>query len=174
MDMKSLKTTVLKAEMAFICEELGDPARYIPSLRGKNLLDQKDTDLIRSQPTSFHKTQHLVEILLNRKGQNSEHPLDILINELKKQRVQVHIARRLQRTLKKMLKEYESETSEPNGENTRMCLCSCGTALYCVCYIGVAGAGGGQPLTLVSSTAYQRQQSQSSATSKIQCFVAVA
>ncbi len=106
----SLKTTVLRAEMGYLCEELGDPVRYIPSLRSKDLLDQKDTDLIRSQVTSFQKTQHLMEILLRRRGDMSEHPLDILTTELKKQKVQVHIARRLQRTLKKKLKESQSET----------------------------------------------------------------
>ncbi len=113
---KEIKDKVLVVEMGYICTELGDPSRYIPSLRAKNLLDQKDTQLIRSQTTNDIKTERLVEFLLKRQGHKGEHSLDIFINELKNQKVQVHIARRLQRTLKKMMKESESGTSELSGK----------------------------------------------------------
>lgn len=135
---KSIKNKVLNAEMGFICNELGDPARYIPSLRAKNLLDQKDTELIRSQPTSFQKTERLVEFLINRPGHTGEHSLDIFMNELKTQKVQVHIARRLQRTLKKMLKE--SETSEPSGKICHS-LCTDIHPPVCVCVYAIYRRG---------------------------------
>jgi len=112
MSFTSVKTSVLKDEMGYLCEELGDPGRYIPSLRAKNLLDTNDTEVIRNAPTSARKTELMLDIMMKREGHLSEHPLDIFINELKKQRVQVHIARRLGRTLKKRTKEAESNPSQ--------------------------------------------------------------
>ena len=134
---KSVKTLVLQTEMSYLCEELGDPGRYIPSLRSKNLLDSKDADLIRSKPTSNEKVELLIDLVLKREGHTSEHPLDILINELKKQRVQVHIARRLQRTLKK-LKDSDTESNgiyKVNGENLCVCVCVCVCVCACVSFL---------------------------------------
>lgn len=111
---KPTKTQVLKDEMAYLCEELGDPGRYIPSLRAKSLLDSRDSEQIKAQPTNHQKTEVLLDIILRREGNSSEHPLDILITELKKQRVQVHIARRLQRTLKKRQRDSDDGASGKN------------------------------------------------------------
>lgn len=120
-----LKTEVLKEEFMYLCDELGDPSRYFPHLRSKSLIDGKDCERIRSKVVSSEKTEELLNTLLSRKDAHGEHPLDVLISDLKKQRVQVHIARRLQRTLKKKTQTVETT----NGVCVSVWVCVCDSCL---------------------------------------------
>ena len=122
---KAVKTAVLNEEYSYLCNELGDPGRYFPHFRSKNLLDNKDCERIRSKATSSEKTELLLEIVMGREGPYSEHPLDILISELKKQRVQVHIARRLQRTLKRQIKDSGGGVCVRVNERVYIYMCVC-------------------------------------------------
>ena len=99
--------------MGFLCEELGDPGRYFPYLRSKRMLDSTDCQSIRSQVTFKDQIQELIGILKSRKTSKGEHAFDVLVDALKKQRVQAHIARALQKALAKA----KDETATVNGND---------------------------------------------------------
>lgn len=99
--------------MGFLCEELGDPGRYFPYLRSKRMLDSMDCQSIRSQVTFKDQIQELIGILKSRRTSKGEHAFDVLVDALKKQRVQAHIARALQKALAKA----KDETATVNGND---------------------------------------------------------
>ena len=99
--LRDIKTQVLEQEMNFLCEELGDPGRYFPHLRSKGLLDDSDCQNIRSKVTARDKTQEMIEIVKKRVSTKEEHSFDVLVDAFKKQRVQAHIARGLQKAFSK-------------------------------------------------------------------------
>ena len=103
--VKDLKNRVLEEQMGFLCEELGDPGRYFPHLRSKGVLDSMDCQSIRSKVTFQDKIQELVSVLKVRESNKGEHSFDVLVEAFKKQRVQAHIARCLQKALAKARKE---------------------------------------------------------------------
>ena len=100
-----LKRSVLEDQMGFLCEELGDPGRYFPYLRSKRMLDSSDCQTIRSQATFREQVQQLIGILKGRESSKGEQAFDVLIDALKKQRVQAHIARTLQKALTRASEE---------------------------------------------------------------------
>lgn len=96
--------------MSYLCEELGDPGRYFPYLRSKGVLDNGDCEMIRAEVTSQAKTEKFVEMISKgRQSGRGEHPFDVLVDALKKQRVQAHIARQLQKALAKLKSDKERE-----------------------------------------------------------------
>ncbi len=98
---KGLKKLVLEEQMDFLCEELGDPKRYFPYLRSKGTLDNLDCQSIRAQTTFKEQVEQMISLLKGRQSYKGEHAFDVLVEALKQQRVQAHIARSLQRALAK-------------------------------------------------------------------------
>ena len=110
MSENEMKSQVLTGQMNYLCEELGDPGRYFPYLRSKGILDNEDCQRIRSEITSQAKTESFVEtISRGRQSGRGEHPFDVLVDALKKQRVQAHIARQLQKALARIKSDKEKE-----------------------------------------------------------------
>ena len=54
-DMNELKAKVLIGRIAYLSEELGDPARYFPALRAKGVLYPDDCDKIKAKVTASEK-----------------------------------------------------------------------------------------------------------------------
>ena len=104
--MMGLKDKVLEKQIEFLCEELGDPGRYFPQLKSKGILNVSDCELIRSRVTCREKIQELVGLVKGRRSNKGEHSFDILVDALKKQRVQAHIARGLQKALAKAKEDF--------------------------------------------------------------------
>lgn len=100
-----LKGLILEEQMGFLCEELGDPGRYFPYLRSKRMLDSSDCQSIRSQTTFREQVQQLIGILKGRQSSKGEQAFDVLVDALKRQRVQAHIARTLQKALARAKEE---------------------------------------------------------------------
>lgn len=100
-NLNDLKDKVLASQIEFLHEELGDPGRYLPHLRSKGVLGMSDCQVIRSKETFRDKVESLVSFLRGRETNKSEHSFDVLVEALKKQRVQAHIARGLQKALAK-------------------------------------------------------------------------
>jgi hypothetical protein len=111
--LDQVKQSVLEDQIGYLCEELGDPGRYFPHLRAKRLLDASDCQSIRAQVTFKDQVQLLIGLLKTRRSSKGESAFDVLVDALKKQRVQAHIARALQRALAKA----KDETIIPNGEH---------------------------------------------------------
>lgn len=104
--VKVLKDEVLESQVEFLCEELGDPGRYFPQLRSKGILNATDCQVIRSKVTFKEKIEELVALVKGRESNKGEHSFDILVDALKKQRVQAHIARGLQKALAKAKEDF--------------------------------------------------------------------
>ena len=98
---------MLLEKIGHLCEELGDPGRYFPELRAKNVLSTVDTQLIKSKPTDNEKTEEFVTLISTRQSSHSQHGLDVFVEALKKQRVHAHVARNLLRALAKKKAEAE-------------------------------------------------------------------
>ena len=109
--LNSLKELVLLEKIGYLCEELGDPGRYFHELRGKNVLNTFDTQLIKSKPTNRKKTEEFVTLISRRRSSHGQHGLDVFVEALKKQRVQAHIARTLLCALNKKKAEAEKTSS---------------------------------------------------------------
>ena len=105
--LNSLKESVLLEKISYLCEELGDPGRYFPELRAKNVLSVVDTQLIKSKPTDQEKTSEFVTLISRRRSSHGQHGLDVFVEALKKQRVHAHVARTLLRALNKKKAEAE-------------------------------------------------------------------
>lgn len=115
--VRSLKLQVLNEHRDFLCRELGDPARYLPYLRSKGVLDDNSADRIKSKATTSDKVAELVESL-NQCGENyNGHPLDVLIEGIKRQKVQLHISRVLLKAANKLIRD-----TAPQGESKRTLL----------------------------------------------------
>ena len=106
---------VLEEQMGFLCEELGDPKRYFPYLRSKGTLDNIDCQSIRAQTTFKEQVEEMISLLKGRQSRKGEHAFDVLVEALKQQRVQAHIARSLQKALAKARNEMIS-SSTASGE----------------------------------------------------------
>lgn len=104
-ELEKMKKNVLEDQMGFLCEELGDPGRYFPFFRSKKMLDSSDCQHIRSLSTFKDQIQELIERLKSRESNKGEGGFDVLVDALKKQRVQAHIARALQKALAKAKEE---------------------------------------------------------------------
>ena len=134
-----LKKMVLEEQMGFLCEELGDPKRYFPYLRSKGTLDNIDCQSIRAQITLKEQVEEMISLLKGRQSTKGEHAFDVLVEALKQQRVQAHIARSLQKALAKAKEEKVSSNGEVNSllarslhmSNDLMVPC----CLYCRCSV---------------------------------------
>ena len=108
--LNRLKESVLLEKMSYLCEELGDPGRYFPELRSKNVLNTVDTQLIKTKPTDREKTEEFVALISKRRSSHGQHGLDVFVEALKKQRVHAHVARSLLRALNKKKAEAEKNS----------------------------------------------------------------
>jgi hypothetical protein len=98
-DMNELKGNVLIGRVDYLSAELGDPARYFPALRAKGVLFPEDCEKIKAKVTASEKVYEMIELIHSRHSERDGHAMDVLMEALRKQRVQAHIARELQRAL---------------------------------------------------------------------------
>ena len=110
--LKALKKEVLYGQIHYLSEELGDPGRYFPFLKSKGVLDSEDCDRIRAKESGRTKVEEFVERLHKRQSSRGDPAFDVLVDALKKQKVQAHIARALQRAFAKRKAEEERRKSE--------------------------------------------------------------
>lgn len=102
-DVRTLKLKVLRDHRDFLCRELGDPARYLPYLKSKGVLDDSGADRIKSKGTTSEKVDELVDALTRCGESYNGHPLDVLIDGIKRQKVQLHISRVLLKAANKLI-----------------------------------------------------------------------
>ena len=100
--LRRLKLQVLNDHRDFLCRELGDPARYLPYLRSKRVLDDSSAERIKSKATPSEKVGELINTLID---SGDGHPLDVLIEGIKRQKVQLHISRVLLKAVNKLIKD---------------------------------------------------------------------
>ena len=114
-EMNELKGMVLIGRVDYLSAELGDPARYFPALRAKGVLFPEDCEKIKAKVTASEKVKaqfyavrnldlaaqvyEMIELIHTRHSEKDGHAMDVLMEDLRKQRVQAHIARELQRAL---------------------------------------------------------------------------
>jgi hypothetical protein len=98
-DMNELKGNVLIGRVDYLSAELGDPSRYFPALRAKGVLFPEDCEKIKAKVTASEKVYEMIELIHTRHSERDGHAMDVLMEALRKQRVQAHIARELQRAL---------------------------------------------------------------------------
>ena len=96
-DMSKLKKKVLKQQYQYLVENLGDPSRYMPYMISDDILDFSDTETIRSIVTSKEKGGTFVRMLMEREEASA---FDVFVEALLQERVQSHIARKLQQALR--------------------------------------------------------------------------
>jgi len=106
-DDSELKKKVFKSQLPYLIQNLGDPSRYIPYLIANDVLDKCDKEEIRAQVTSKRKAELFIDKLIEREGASA---FDEFVQALLEERVQSHIARRLQEAL-----AYEREHSLPQS-----------------------------------------------------------
>ena len=107
---QELEDQVLVEQTDFLCEELGDPGRYLPDLRSRGILDYHDYQSIYGKVTNKEKVVELLSLVKGRRSRKGEHSFDVLVNALKRQRVQAHVAVSLEKAL--IQAKQERETSE--------------------------------------------------------------
>ena len=95
-DDSELKKKVLKSQLPYLIQNLGDPSRYIPYMIANDVLDQSDKERIRAKVTSKEKAELFIDLLREREGASA---FDEFVQALLEERVQSHIARRLQEEL---------------------------------------------------------------------------
>ena len=127
-DMNELKKQVLIDRVDYLSGEIGDPGRYFPALRAKGVLSPEDCEKIKAKVTSREKVKiipcsddevgryglyftlqvyEMIELIHKRHSEKDGHAMDVLMEALRKQRVQAHIARELQRALARAIKEQK-------------------------------------------------------------------
>ena len=105
--LKGLKAKVLAEQVGYLSEELGDPGRYFPFLKSKGILDTDDCDRIRAKETSRERVEKFVDLVHKRESSRGDPAFDVLVDALKRQKVQAHIARVLQRAFARKKGEEE-------------------------------------------------------------------
>jgi hypothetical protein len=110
-EMNELKGKVLIGRVDYLSDELGDPARYFPALRAKGVLFPEDCDRIKAKVTASEKVYEMIELIHTRHSEKDGHAMDVLMEALRKQRVQAHIARELQRALARAKDQRRGEGS---------------------------------------------------------------
>ena len=142
-ELEKMKKNLLEDQMGFLCEELGDPGRYFPFFRSKKMLDSSDCQHIRSLSTFKDQIQELIERLKSRESNKGEGGFDVLVDALKKQRVQAHIARALQKAL---AKAKEEAVTTPSSGMITIAKPMCCVVLY-VCFVFCRDGGQKRCLT---------------------------
>ncbi|XP_065918124.1 uncharacterized protein [Dysidea avara] len=95
-DDSERKRKVLKSQLPYLIQNLGDPSRYIPYMIANDVLDKSDKERIRAKVTSKEKAELFIDLLREREGASA---FDEFVQALLEERVQSHIARRLQEAL---------------------------------------------------------------------------
>lgn len=110
-DKKELKKKVFKQQYKYLVDTLGDPSRYMPYMIAEDLLSFSDKEVVRSKVTSKEKAETFIDMLMKRE-EASEVAIafDQFVEALLEERVQSHIARKLQQALKF---EIENASSPP-------------------------------------------------------------
>jgi len=90
------KEKVLAEMSPYLYRSLGDPSRYIPHLMARHLLDVMDKDAIKAEETSQRKVKVFVD-MLKQKGACG---FDLFVDVLLEERVESHIARKLQQAFR--------------------------------------------------------------------------
>ena len=111
-DMCELKKKVLKQQYRYLVDTLGDPSRYMPYMIAADILDISHKEVIRSKVTSKEKAGEFIDMLMNSEGASA---FDEFVEALLEERVQSHIARKLQQALKV---EKENANLPPPGAQT--------------------------------------------------------
>ena len=97
-DMIELKKKVLKQQYRYLVDTLGDPSRYMPYMIADDILDINHKEIIRSKVTSKEKAGEFIDMLM--KSPEGASAFDVFVEALLEERVQSHIARKLQQALK--------------------------------------------------------------------------
>ena len=95
-----VKDKVLRDQLQYLRQTLGDPSRYLPYLEQGGVLDSQDKECIRSKATSKEKLESFLKLLV--KGRKDISTFDVFVAALLEERVQSQVARKLNRTV-----EYE-------------------------------------------------------------------
>lgn len=111
--MNELKKKVFKQQYSYLVQTLGDPSRYMPYMIASDILNMTDKEIIRSKITSKEKAEAFIDMLMQREEASA---FDEFVQALLEERVQSHIARKLQQALK-----FEKEnTYFPPAEKTEI------------------------------------------------------
>lgn len=92
--MSTLKLAVLRNEVGYLQENLGDPCRYLRAMRHGGYLTEKECEAINSCATGFERIELFVEILFSKKCDKA---FDVFVKELRNQRVHASTALYLRR-----------------------------------------------------------------------------
>ena len=107
-DNDEVKEKVLVEMSPYLYRNLGDPSRYIPHLMARHVLDVTDKDAIKAEETSQRKVKVFVD-MLKKKGACA---FDEFVQVLLKERVESHIARKLQQELQENALPWAREYTE--------------------------------------------------------------
>lgn len=95
--MSTLKLAVLRNELEYLQQGLGDPCRYLRAIRKEGYLTDEECQWIRSCTTDSEKIELFISMLCNQK---SSQAFDVFVAELRKQRIHASIASHLKRALR--------------------------------------------------------------------------
>ena len=117
------KKKVLRDQLPYLQQNLGDPSKYIPYLEKGGVLDSHDKESIRSKASSKEKLEIFLKLLTKeRKGVPA---FDVFIAALLDEQVQSHVARQVAGRLQGEL-AYEKETLriiDMNGRSISSLVC---------------------------------------------------
>ena len=78
-NLRILKFKVFYEHMDYLSEELGDPERYLPSLKARGVLDEMDCEIIRSKVTSRKKANVFVETVYERESSTGKPAFNVFV-----------------------------------------------------------------------------------------------
>jgi len=110
-DNDEVKKKVLAEMSPYLYRSLGDPSRYIPHLMARHLLDVTDRDAIKAEETSQRKVKVFVDMLKKKGACIFDGFVEVLLEE----RVESHIARKLQQEFRNEQENALSSASEYTG-----------------------------------------------------------
>ena len=111
-DMCELKKKVLKQQYQYLVNNLGDPSRYMPYMIAADIFDISHKEIIRSKVTSKDKAAEFIDMLMKSEVASA---FDEFVEALLEERVQSHIARKLNQVL---TVEKENANLPPPGAQT--------------------------------------------------------
>ena len=114
-ELRKIKRKVLAEQRDYLTVELGDPSRYLPFLRSRGVLEQSDCERIRAPVTSQDKVEELLTVLETKTNPRDRDAFDVFVEALRDKKVQVHIARTLNRSFVKAKKDWSVSRSEDSG-----------------------------------------------------------
>ena len=96
--MSTLKLAVLRNEVEYLKENLGDPCRYLRAMREEGYLTDAECKEIRCT-TGSKRIEKFVEVLCSKKCDKA---FDVFVKELRNQRVHASTASHLRRKAGKL------------------------------------------------------------------------